>query len=116
MKDKNQERPMIAITDKLWSVLDKIEDSPITWSIADLDRNPIAFNPMRIQELDLGEKEFRINVKIANKYVPVKLSAFIRNYFGEGNFFKEEVDDFIDRYNKFLKGLLLSFNTLSIGF
>jgi hypothetical protein len=104
MKDKNQERPMIAITDKLWSVLDKIEDSPITWSIADLDRNPIAFNPMRIQELDLGEKEFRINVKIANKYVPVKLSAFIRNYFGEGNFFKEEVDDFIERYNKFLKG------------
>jgi len=53
MKDKYQERPMIAITDKLWSVLDKIEDSPITWSIADLDRNPIAHNPMRIQELDL---------------------------------------------------------------
>jgi hypothetical protein len=104
MKDKYQERPMIAITDKLWTLLDKIEDSPITWSIMDLDRNPIAHNPMRIQELDLGEKEFRINVKIANKYVPVKLSAFIKNYFGDGNFYQDEIDDFIERYNKFLKG------------
>ena len=81
MDDKNKERPLIGITDELWAVLDKIQDSPLTWSIADLEKNPLVHNPMRIQELDLGDKEYRINVKIANKYIPVKLSAFIRNYF-----------------------------------
>ena len=104
MDDKNKERPLIGITDELWAVLDKIQDSPLTWSIADLEKNPLVHNPMRIQELDLGDKEYRINVKIANKYIPVKLSAFIRNYFGEGQFFQEEIDDFIERYNKLLSG------------
>ena len=95
MKDKFQEKPLIGITDELWAVLDKIKDSPLTWSIADLEKNPLVHNPMRVQEIDLGDKEYRINLKIANKYQPVKLSAFIRNFFGEGQFYQEEIDDFI---------------------
>jgi hypothetical protein len=104
MKDKFQEKPLIGITDELWAVLDKMQDSPLTWSIADLEKNPLAHNPMRVQEIDLGDKEYRINLKIANKFQPVKLSAFIRNFFGEGQFFQEEIDDFITRYNELLKG------------
>ena len=103
MKDKNQEKPLISITDELWAVLDKIKESPITWSIADLEKNPLAHNPMRVQEIDLGDKEYRINLKIANKYQPVKLSSFVRNFFGEGQFHQEEIDDFIESYNKILK-------------
>ncbi len=104
MTKKDQERPLISISDKLWSVLSQMEDNPLTWSIVDLEKNPLAHNPMRIQELDLGDKEYRINAKIANKYIPIKLSAFVRNYFGDDQFFQEEIEDFTTRYNQLLKG------------
>lgn len=104
MRDKNSEKPLISITEELWAVLDKIKDNSLTWSIADLDRNPLAHNPMRVQEIDLGDKEYRINLKIADKYVAVKLSSFIRNFFGEYQFDQEEIDEFIKQYNTLLKG------------
>jgi len=98
------DKPLIKITDKLWKVLEEMQDNPLTWSIADLDRNPLSQNPMRVEEIDLGDKEYRINCKIAGKYVPIKLSAFVRNMFGEDQFYKEEIDDFVERYNDGIKG------------
>lgn len=104
MKDRDTEKPLITITEELWEVLQKIDDNSLTWSIIDLEKNPLVKNPMRVEVIDIGQKEFRINLKIAGKFVPVKLSAFIRNFFGETSFDKEEVEDFITQYNKLLKG------------
>ena len=104
MKYKDKERILIKISDELWAVLEKIKNNSISWSIADLDRNPMAINTMRVEEIDVAEKEYRINCKIAGKWMPIKLSAFIRNFFGEKTFDQEEVDEFITDYNKLIKG------------
>jgi len=103
-KDSYKERPFIKITDELWEILEKMKDNPLSWSIADLDRNPHVVNPMRVEEIDVANKEYRINCKIAGKFVPIKISAFIRNFFGESQFDQEEIDEFIKIYNSFVTG------------
>jgi hypothetical protein len=105
-KDKKdyKEKPLIRLTEDLWDVLEKMKDNAIAFSIADLDRNPLAVNTMRVEEIDISKKEYRINCKIAGKFVPIKLSAFIRNFFGDSQFDQEEVDEFIEVYNSSISG------------
>jgi hypothetical protein len=65
--------------------------------------NPTAINTMRVQEIDVANKEYRFNVKIADKFIPIKISSFMRNFFGN-QYDQEEIDDFTDGYNKLIKG------------
>jgi len=103
MKDRKVQTPLIKITDEFWEVLEKLKDHSISYAIAELEMNPRAVNTMRVQEIDVADKEFRFNVKIADKYLPIKISAFMRNFFGN-NYDQEEIDDFVKDYNKIIKG------------
>jgi hypothetical protein len=103
MKDRPSERPLIRISDEFYEILDKLRNSPISWAISELELNPTAVNTMRVQEIDVANKEFRFNVKIADKFVPIKISAFMRNFFGS-EYDQEEIDEFVDGYNKLIKG------------
>jgi len=103
MKDKPSERPLIRISDEFYEILDKLKNNSISWAISELEMNPTAVNTMRVQEIDVADKEFRFNVKIADKFVPIKISAFMRNFFGN-QYDQEEIDEFVEGYNKIIKG------------
>ena len=103
MKERRAETPLINITDEFWEVLEQLKEHSVSYAIAELEMNPLAINTMRVQEIDVADKEFRFNVKIANKYAPMKISAFMRNFFGN-QYDQEEIDEFILDYNKIIKG------------
>jgi hypothetical protein len=103
MKDRKSDKPLIKLTDKFWEVLEQLKEHSITYAIAELEMNPLSVNTMRVQEIDVADKEYRFNVKIADKFIPMKISAFMRNFFGN-EYDQEEIEEFTTDYNKILKG------------
>jgi hypothetical protein len=103
MKERKSDKPLIKLSDKFWEVLEQLKEHSITYAIAELEMNPLAINTMRVQEIDVADKEYRLNVKIADKFIPMKISAFMRNFFGN-QYDQEEIDEFTTDYNKIIKG------------
>jgi len=103
MKEPKKQSPLIKISDEFWETLEQLKDHSVAYAIAELEMNPRAVNTMRVQEIDVADKEFRFNVKIADKFIPIKISSFMRNFFGN-QYDQEEIDDFTKDYNKLIKG------------
>jgi len=99
MKERASDRILIKFTDKFWNILEKLKDHSITFAIAELEMNPLVVNTMRVQEIDASDKEFRFRVKIANNYIYMKISSFMRNFFGN-QYDSEEIQEFIEDFNR----------------
>ena len=103
---KNSQSPFIKFSDDFWIMLDKIaqvDNSEIAWSLYELDSNPLVKNIMRVSNVDLSEKEGRFSVTISGSKVDVRITAFIKNYFGD-QFSETEIEKFVKSYNKVVGG------------
>jgi len=103
---KNSQSPFIKFSDDFWIMLDKIaqvDNSEIAWSLYELDSNPLVKNIMRVSKVDLSEKEGRFSVTISGSKVDVRITSFIRNYFGD-QFSEAKIEKFVKSYNKIVGG------------
>jgi len=107
IKKGSKQIPLIRFTDDFWIFLDKISqtsNSEIAWFLYELDSNPIIKNVMRISEVDISNKEGRFSVKISGSRVDIRISAFIKNYFGT-SFSDIQIQNFIKSYNRIIGGI-----------
>jgi len=105
-QEKNSQAPLIKFSDDFWIMLDKIaqvDNSEIAWSLYELDSNPLVKNIMRVSKVDISDKEGRFTVTISGSKVDVRISAFIKNYFGS-DFSEFKIESFIKSYNKIVGG------------
>ena len=105
-QEKNSQAPLIKFSDDFWIMLDKIaqvDNSEIAWSLYELDSNPIVKNIMRVSNVDLSEKEGRFSVTISGSKVDVRITSFIKNYFGD-QFSEAKIEKFVKSYNKIVGG------------
>ena len=103
---KISQSPFIKFSDDFWIMLDKIaqvDNSEIAWSLYELDSNPIVKNIMRVSNVDLSEKEGRFSVTISGSKVDVRITSFIKNYFGD-QFSEAKIEKFVKSYNKIVGG------------
>lgn len=117
MKEPKNAKPLIRISDRFWEILEQLKEHSVTYAIAELEMNPLAINTMRVQEIDISDKEYRFNVKISDKFISMKISAFMRNFFGN-QYDQQEINEFIDDYNSLIRGGLKptkSFNKVEVG-
>jgi len=99
-----KQAPFIKFSDDFWIMLDKIaqtQNSEIAWSLYELDSNPLVKNIMRVSSVDVSNKESRFSVTISGSKVDVRVSAFIKNYFGD-QFSDEKIQKFVQSYNKLI--------------
>ena len=105
-QEKNSQAPLIKFSDDFWIMLDKIaqvDNSEIAWSLYELDSNPIVKNIMRVSNVDLSEKEGRFSLTISGSKVDVRITSFIKNYFGD-QFSEAKIEKFVKSYNKIVGG------------
>ena len=98
----NSPTPLIKYSDDFWILLDRMaqtDNSAIAWALYDLDSNPTVKNVMRVQKVDLSDKEGRFTVTISNHQIDVRITAFLKNYFGD-QFSDNEIQKFVQSYNK----------------
>jgi hypothetical protein len=108
-KDKKGQKsvnpaPLIKYSDDFWMMLDKIaqtQNSDIAWSLYDLDSNPLVNNIMRVEKVDLSDKEGRFTVTISGHQIDVRITSFVKNYFGS-QFSDDKIQSFIKSYNKLI--------------
>ena len=106
-KDKKGQKfgspaPLIKYSDDFWIMLDKMaqtENSSVAWALYDLDSNPTVKNVMRVQKVDISDKESRFTVTISDHQIDVRITSFLKNYFGD-QFSDVEMQKFIKSYNK----------------
>ena len=108
-KDKKGQKnykpdPLIKFSDDFWIMLDKLaqtQNSEIAWSLYDLDSNPTIRNVMRVEKVDLSDKEGRFTVTISGHNIDVRITAFLKNYFGT-QFSDDQIQKFVTSYNNLL--------------
>lgn len=108
-KDKKVDKsrkiePLIKFSDDFWIMLDKLaesENSEIAWALYDLDSNPTLKNVMRVERVDISDKEGRFTVTISGHNIDVRITAFIKNYFGS-DFSDAQIEKFVKVYNKLI--------------
>jgi hypothetical protein len=102
----SKQAPLIKFSDDFWIMLDKIaqvDNSEIAWSLYELDSNPLVRNIMRVSKVDISDKEGRFSVTISGSVVDVRVTAFIKNYFGD-QFSEAKIEKFVKSYNKIVGG------------
>lgn len=103
----SKQAPLIKFSDDFWIMLDKIaqvDNSEIAWSLYELDSNPLIKNIMRVSKVDISDKEGRFSVTISGSVIDVRVTAFIKNYFGS-DFSDDKIEKFVKSYNRIVGGL-----------
>ena len=104
---KNSQSLFIKFSDDFWIMLDKIaqiDNSEIAWSLYELDSNPLVKNIMRVSKVDVSNKEGRFLVTISGSVVDVRITSFIKNYFGS-DFSDAQIEKFVKAYNRIIGSL-----------
>ena len=89
----------IKFTDDFWILLDRIDDE-ISWEIIYLESSDDAKNVLDISKMDISDSDYYFDIYFSNgKKSQIKISEFIRIYF-PNKFLKDQINNFIKRYNK----------------
>lgn len=103
---KQQEGPkLIKFTDDFWQMLDRIKPSDdIVWDLYSLDSNPEIKNTLGVEQVDISDKEWYFDIKQNGKPGQIKVTQFLRYYFGD-KFSQDEIFKFTQKYNKIIGGV-----------
>lgn len=108
-KDQQQKQfeqgRVIKFTDDFWQMLDRIKGhEKLVWDISGLDSNPSIKNPMGVEQVDMSDNQWHFDLIVRGKKTKIKVSQFIRNFFGD-EFDRNEIYDFTLEYNKIINNL-----------
>lgn len=96
-------KKLIKFTDDFWQMLDRINGyEKLIWDISGLDSNPSVNNPMGVEVVDMSDSPWHFDLVVRGKQTKIKVSQFIRSFFGD-EFDKQEIYDFTIEYNKIIE-------------
>jgi len=94
---------LIKFTDDFWIMLDKIKNDPMVWDLYSLDSNPDIKNPMKIQKVDISDKEWYFDIVSKGKSGRMKVTQFCRSFFPKAD--PDDIYDFAVKYNRLISGV-----------